>query len=640
MTIISDRVQTCLGSTNEQALLAQRLIASEFLKLDLYRRQLMTQRNRLVPISRLPPEILSAIFVHVAPLMESRTSYEAAITKTRLKKDSCESHFHEDREQDIKDIRSLISASQVCRHWRGVALQAGALWANLWTENTRWRTEMLTRAYARQARLEVYHPREEDDSEMGWMRTLLASGIPYRRLCISMHEVDNLAEMLSQPAPWLEVAHIECDSRDEKGWADEAEERPIPSHLFAGIAPRLRHLRVEGDYVLTDILRSPILHNLTCLELVTENTKDLIPSALDLLHALNQMPRLCILNIENCFPVESLELHSSVDHFLFPNISYLGLRGESAGCANFAQYIRVHPECRLEYWIIREFYDSFLTSDTVPPLLSVIPDSSSVPARAFYMSLNSTDLEHSTACWDVRLPSNFLLAGESRSCIVRRMNDGKRFDLTYQSGYEIQPDESVDLDYDIVTKVLRCLNLEKLQDLAIVHNGYINMQRFGFWPAALRRMSSVEKLVLGDCVAAFPILHLIALPKHFASYFEPADRPILQWSKKSNLDIPARNANTTTRLPILLPRLSFLYLKRWRFRPNAPLPRQFLASLRAIAARRRREYNGHPLCEFHIINCEISPAQVLFLKGMRIAESLIWDGKTWGSGLLPGYIDN
>lgn len=630
-------------------MLARQFLAREALNIQSYALSLASLKNRLTPISRLPPEILAAIFAHVAPLMDSRTSDEAAAW-IGLSKDSCESHFDESRVQEIRDIKSLISASQVCRGWRIIALHSGGLWANLWTENPRWRTEMQARASARQAPLEIYQPRH--DRYLAWLRGVLASGLPYRRLCISMSSVDSLAEILSQPAPWLEVAHIKCDSRDDKhAYEDDFQDTPIPSDLFAGIAPRLRHLRIEGNYPLGDILRSPITHNLKYLELVTANTMpwSLLPSTLDLLHALNQMPRLQILNIECCHPIEPLRLrtsstsdHPSTDLFLFPNISRFSLHGDSAGCANFAQYIRLHPECCLEYWMVYDRYEgACATSDTVSPLFSVILDFPLIPVRTFYMDVSSSDLEHTTACWDTRLPADAFLSANSGPANISDVKTGKRIDLGYQSRYEIRAQDSVDLDYNVVTKVLQHLRLEMLQDLVIDHNEPIDMERFGFWPAVLRRMPSVEKLVLGRSASyCFPILRLIASPVHFASYFEPADSPILAWSTKSSPPIPDDNANTTTDLPILLPLLSSLYLRRWKFRPTAPLPERFLESLRAISARPRREHNGLALRELRFVDCEITVEQVRSLRGMGIADSVEWDGKTGGSNNLPTYIDD
>lgn len=67
---------------------------------------------------------------------------------------SCVDRWKEDRRQEIKDIRSLISASQVCCLWRDIALQSATLWANVWLENPRWRQEMMSRA--RDVPLELY----------------------------------------------------------------------------------------------------------------------------------------------------------------------------------------------------------------------------------------------------------------------------------------------------------------------------------------------------------------------------------------------------------------------------------------------------------------------------------------------------
>lgn len=286
------------------------------------------------------------------------------------------------------------------------------------------------------------------------------------------------------------------------------------------------------------------------------------------------------------------------------------------------------------------YEDEYAASDTVSPLFSVIPDSPAIPIRTFYMSVSSGDLEHVTACWDTRLPADaFLSAGSSHADTVN-MKTGKRIDLGYQSAHEIQPQDSVDLAYEVVTKVLQHLRLETLQDLVIDQKGTIEMERFGFWPAVLRLLSSVEKLVL--CRSAsycLPILHLIASPVHFASYFEPANSPILTWSTKSSPPVPDDNPKATTDLPILLPLLSSLYLREWKFDPTAPLPQEFLECLRAIAARPRREDNGLALRELHLIDCEITVEQVQSLWGMGIADSVEWDGKTEGTDDLSTNTD-
>ncbi|KDQ51403.1 hypothetical protein JAAARDRAFT_140488, partial [Jaapia argillacea MUCL 33604] len=87
-------------------------------------RQLCTKRNSLVPISRLPPEVLASIFVqHVAqndlrsPLLSS----------------GCSADW-------------WIAVTHVCKHWREVALATPMLWCSLPFQRSDLVPEMIVRS--------------------------------------------------------------------------------------------------------------------------------------------------------------------------------------------------------------------------------------------------------------------------------------------------------------------------------------------------------------------------------------------------------------------------------------------------------------------------------------------------------------
>ncbi|KIJ65644.1 hypothetical protein HYDPIDRAFT_110775 [Hydnomerulius pinastri MD-312] len=85
------------------------------------RSTLRTGRSQLSSISRLPPEILAAIFVQYARIW-------------------CSSFQGETR------IPPWVGVSHVCRHWRAVALDCPTLWAHLFFSSRRWTEELIVRS--------------------------------------------------------------------------------------------------------------------------------------------------------------------------------------------------------------------------------------------------------------------------------------------------------------------------------------------------------------------------------------------------------------------------------------------------------------------------------------------------------------
>ncbi|EPS93079.1 hypothetical protein FOMPIDRAFT_1101941, partial [Fomitopsis schrenkii] len=68
-------------------------------------RAINTQINALAPVSRIPPELLSKIFLHTAG--------------------------HRANPASRPQSRDWIRVTHVCRHWRETALQCAALWSHV-----------------------------------------------------------------------------------------------------------------------------------------------------------------------------------------------------------------------------------------------------------------------------------------------------------------------------------------------------------------------------------------------------------------------------------------------------------------------------------------------------------------------------
>lgn len=81
-------------------------ITQRVLELEHEIRLLKTHHNAKLPIGRLPSEVLCTIFIHMASVEEQR-----------------------------RDVRSIFGLGQVCRRWRGTALDCAELWTELSFDN-------------------------------------------------------------------------------------------------------------------------------------------------------------------------------------------------------------------------------------------------------------------------------------------------------------------------------------------------------------------------------------------------------------------------------------------------------------------------------------------------------------------------
>jgi hypothetical protein len=80
------------------------------------------QSNTLLPISRLPTEILAEIFVHGAR------------------------DHHEHHHSPTKGVPEWVNISYVCRQWYDVALNCPTLWSHIFVASQRWTEELLARS--------------------------------------------------------------------------------------------------------------------------------------------------------------------------------------------------------------------------------------------------------------------------------------------------------------------------------------------------------------------------------------------------------------------------------------------------------------------------------------------------------------
>ena len=231
-------------------------------------------RNTLVPIARLPPEILSIIF---SLLSASGPSLD---------------HFKRPSRFFIPITPS--SLSHVCHRWREISLNLPCFWShiNLTELTPACAAEMLARAKMAPLHLAAAVTIAHDIENI--MGPIEAHIRHTRLLSISanIHDLQRMFGRLISSAPSLEQLYI-------NSWFNEA---LVPDNLFDGIAPKLSDLHLKKCGISWV---SPIFKGLRCLELSSfpRSERTTLNVWLD---ALNQMPQLERLSLYDGIPIHSV----------------------------------------------------------------------------------------------------------------------------------------------------------------------------------------------------------------------------------------------------------------------------------------------------------------------------------------------
>ncbi|KAG7444915.1 uncharacterized protein BT62DRAFT_994944 [Guyanagaster necrorhizus] len=230
-------------------------------------RDLKSQRNALAPISKLPPEMLSRIFLFV--------SYPHGSYKSLL----------------------WINVSHVSQHWRAVALGFPALWSSPPFTTPAWAHEMLKRS--KMAPLTIV-------ADLTYMTPKMLAAFDN-----AMKQVDRSAELsltgtknmekyltgITKRAPFLTKL---CISQVYIRYHEVEEKIVLPDNFLDGQAPRLRHLDLNRCQVHWD---SALMQNLTYLKIVEPG--DFRPTISQLVDVLEQVPWLETLDLEHALPIVS-----------------------------------------------------------------------------------------------------------------------------------------------------------------------------------------------------------------------------------------------------------------------------------------------------------------------------------------------
>ncbi|KAG6854044.1 hypothetical protein C0991_011249 [Blastosporella zonata] len=295
----------------------RRLIDQEMQRLEDSIRALKSRRNILAPISHLPIEILAKVFAFCAS-------------------DSAEG----------TNPLEWIRVSHVSRYWRAVALDSPSLWGNLVFTRPRWSEEMLKRSkmasLAVKADLScIITPRIFEA-----VRLALLHGprIHHLQLRAGSATIERLLATESFELPMIRSLSLAVPRATRFG-TDEG--FTIPEAILSGETPYLTRLELHKVNIAWD---SKLLSGLTHLT-IHDIAPSSRPSTDQLMDALERMPRLEILDIQDALPPSPTTPPSSGRIIDLAELTRLTITSTVPECASLIGRItipasaRVHLSC-------------------------------------------------------------------------------------------------------------------------------------------------------------------------------------------------------------------------------------------------------------------------------------------------------
>ncbi|KAF8869961.1 hypothetical protein BD779DRAFT_1479304 [Infundibulicybe gibba] len=271
-------------------------------------------RNLFSPVARLPPEILSRIFVLNSQMAEPEDWIEA-----------------------------VKSNSQVCKRWREIALDCRELWSQL--DFNRYSPRWLERIVERSQPAPLsFIGGDQVGDWPGDGRMALAISNIHRFKSIELWfpwdyegNIHPLFKMFSQPAPMLRHLTMYLNYGDPNF--------ALPPEFLGGYAPNLRHIKLVTHFDVP--WHSPLFANLTTLVIVGRKPQGPRSSSLEmLLDALAKMPRLEFLILNRCIPPPTHSMMRCA-HVDLPNLKRLELSDHLRHCTGFLGQITINPTATL-----------------------------------------------------------------------------------------------------------------------------------------------------------------------------------------------------------------------------------------------------------------------------------------------------
>ena len=274
--LLNNHFRSSMGTTSPESRDHRRLrqaITNEINPFEVYIRGVKSCQNELAPISRLPWELLAAIFSFLPIIAWDEGSF---------------------------GLLTWICAAHVCRRWRETALNYPRFWnyINFTKLTPIGLVEILSRAKMAPLHLEADSTKWNAEHLEVFGRQLEAHISHTRHLEYRFHDLSRVVMMrLVAPTPTLESLSLSYSRSFPHKLT-----YTIPDNLFNGTAPSLTSLQLESCDVSW---KSPLFKGLRILGIFHPSVKTR-PELNDWLDALNEMPQLEELSLRSATPLAPL----------------------------------------------------------------------------------------------------------------------------------------------------------------------------------------------------------------------------------------------------------------------------------------------------------------------------------------------
>ncbi|EIM89017.1 uncharacterized protein STEHIDRAFT_138129 [Stereum hirsutum FP-91666 SS1] len=620
-----------MDAQGEQAwnvFLASRLVASgqspptnnahiHFLDVEIERSHRLTSslianRNALVPIIRVPSEILA----HIFEIIITADWDDFADIEDSDEADALYPSLPRFRQPFVV----LVTATHVCRRFRDVALDTPSLWRNIIWERSNWAQEMLLRV--KQTALDIRAIDVDPDATglhsfpTDQSTTIARTALPYlaraRSLCLEgpAPETSVLVELLSRPAPLLESARLEYQyfGGNEQ---EPSGQQIYPDILFGKHAPRLRHLSLCGD-IQPSLWSSPIMSGLKSLTMMAAPHESIhlreracIPPSLhELMQALERMQQLWSLTVHQWYlpllpqGVQALPEVTQIIHL--PQLKHLSLIAPFADCLNLSQRLTIHPNASLSYGLANRGMPMTHLADTSTGdmFTSLLKPCSITPSTFTHLTLSCKSKQgYTLQGWDE-------VSGPPRSPSLTISSDP-------------QPDPYI--------TVKPRLNLDIVGKNEVIYPNLLPsvLQTYRFpairtFTCALCRPLDAP-LEVRRLFLPLKTVEEVIVDGHSQPFKEPKlSSPLLHALADGSTDLINDNDD------VLFPKMRTLSLVEFSFlKADGPtFEHEVVDVLRRIIGRKRASVT---LQSLHIENCEITEGQVDVLR--PLIPDFRWDGK-------------
>lgn len=277
-----------------------------------------SRRNELALISKLPPEILSSIFILCSRNSLHRPSTQHPSTKTCI-------------------LSWVASTTHVCQHWRNVGLACHDLWTSIHIPKEPecpWATELVRRAHNMPLfiRAWISFPSPVIIEQLHRLVDL-----ELRAPLSVLQQLLPATSATQSAAPLLRRLQLDCTT-----WPLAGNHLTLPETIFGHNSPQLTEL-VLDDIIFHQWSSLAMWTNLTMLRVrYSQDDPIPVPTMGILLDVFESTPLLRTLVLRQCLPLAEEDPHRTV---ILPHLERISLRGEVLRCGLLLSYIQPSPRC-------------------------------------------------------------------------------------------------------------------------------------------------------------------------------------------------------------------------------------------------------------------------------------------------------